>query len=169
MEEEATVSEMESIEQKEVISEMETPTPEPDQGERIKLELEAYQRHFLALNEELAEIRKRYNVPEDTPPDPVAVLSGEVNSLKSGFDEIKQMILDQRTQQDQAQGQQQQMMFQQPFIQQAPQMQFIPQYQPMFQTSTIMPAPSLPYLATPPLIPTNTQVPQMNLNNNNRR
>lgn len=183
----STISVPETVNQngeEEVISNTKNTTSEPEtqnfgsNEERIRLELEAYQKHFLALNEELAEIRKKYQDPEAAPPDPVTLLSGDVSDLKNEFDEIKKMILQQQQrQQDQApqmqqqgvqhtipQGQTQpQMMYQNPF------MPFVPQIQPMFQTSTIMPAPTLPYLATPPLIPTNTQVPQFNYNNDNRR
>lgn len=165
IESEAVVKENLTTEPDVVVSEMEKVIPEPDQSERIRLENEAYQRHVSALMAELQEIREQFHVPEQTPPDPVSVLTGEVNSLKNGFDELKQLIAEQQRvgnqQNNQPQGQPQ---FNQP--QQA--FPYFPQYfqQPMFQTSTIMPAPALPYIPTTTPMPTNIQVPQFNLNGN---
>lgn len=171
IEAETVVKENLTTEQDVTVSELETVVPEPDQSERIRLENEAYQRHVSALMAELQEIREQFHVQEPTPPDPVSVLTGEVNSLKNGFDELKQIIAEQQRvgnhQNNQPQGQPQ---FNQPqqafpyFPQQG--FQFFPQ-QPMFQTSTIMPAPSLPYIATSTPMPTNFQVPQFNMNNQN--
>ena len=172
IEPEAVVKENLTTEPDVIVSEMETVVPEPDQSERIRLENEAYQRHVSALMAELQEIREQFHVPEPTPPDPVSVLTGKVNSLKNGFDELKQFITEQQRvgnpQNNQPQGQPQ---FNQPqqafpyFPQQG--FQFFPPPQPMFQTSTIMPAPALPYIATSTPMPTNFQVPQFNLNNQN--
>lgn len=152
--EETTISETEAIE--EVVSEQENTTP--NTGERVRLELDAYKRHFAALEEELKEIREKYKEEEPIPPDPVTVLTGEVNSLKNGFEEIRQMLLDR--------GQQQQQPSQQ--VQQPQSYAFFPPPIPqaMYQSPIIAPAPALPYITTPTPIPTNTQVPQINFNSN---
>ena len=130
--------------------------------DRARLENDVYQRHFAAISEEIAEIRRQYQVAEPAPPDPVTVLFEQVNGLKMGFDEIKNMIAES-----------QQREHEKP-IQQTPQPPPIQQIQPMFpappwnpypitpmyQTSTIMPAPQLTYFSTPTLAPTNTHAPQ---------
>lgn len=136
----------------------------PDHTERIRLENEAYQRHFSALQEELAEIRKQFAVEEPLPPDPVAMLSGQVSDLRNGFQQLQQMLEQRQVEQHQSQQQApQQIQFIQP-----PQQQYAYfQPQPMFQqTSPILPAPALPYFATPALMPTNTQAPVINFNGN---
>lgn len=143
----------------------------PDQSERIRLENEAYQRHVSALMEELQEIRSKFQIAEPVQPDPFTVLSGEVNSLKSGFEELKQ-IMTKRVEAQQENPQQVQPQFNQvpqqafPYFPQQG-VSFFPQIQPMFQTSTIMPAPALPYIATTTPMPTNMHVPQFNFNSGN--
>lgn len=173
---EGTVSKMENVadntenisESQEVVSNVENTTL-PDDSEKLKLELDAYQRHFTALEEELKEIRKKYKEDEKSPPDPVELLTGEVNSLKNGFEEIRQMLLNREKQAEVPQQQQQMQNIQQGFFQN-PQPQgyafFPPPVQPMFQSTMIAPAPALPYITTPTPIPTNTQVPQFNFNSN---
>lgn len=159
--EEPTIAETETVEKtpafvEEVVSEPENATS--DTGERVRLELDAYKRHFSALEEELKEIRQKYKEEDPLPPDPVSVLTGEVNSLKSGFEEIRQMLLER--------GQQQQQQVQQ--MQQPQGYAFFPPPMPqaMYQSPIIAPAPALPYITTPTPIPTNTQVPQINFNSN---
>ena len=149
----------------------ETENTIPDQSERIRLENEAYQRHVSALMEELQEIRTKFQIADPVQPDPVSVLTGEVNSLKNGFEELKQIM----TRRVEAQPENQQQV--QPQFNQVPQqafpyfpqqgVSFFPQMQPMFQTSTIMPAPALPYIATTTPLPTNMHVPQFNVNSGN--
>ena len=140
----------------------------PDNSEKLKLELDAYKKHFSALEKELQEIREKYNEEAPVPPDPVTILTGEVNSLKNGFEEIRQMLLN-REKQSEVPQQQQMQNIQQGFFQ-TPQPQgyafFPPPVQPMFQSTMIAPAPALPYITTPTPIPTNTQVPQFNFNSN---
>ena len=153
----------------EVVSVHEIPTSEPaqavpdDKAELIRLENEAYQRHFKALQEELSEIRQRFNIEEPPPPDPVAFLTGQVSDLRNGFQQLQQML----EQQNQIPPVQQQSPQQIQFIQPPQQQYAYFQPQPMFQqTSPILPAPALPYFATPALMPTNTQAPVINLNGN---
>lgn len=158
---------------------VETPAPaataESVNSERVKLENEAYQRHFQALQDEIAEIRKKYPDAgtEMEPEDPVKRLSGEVNDLKTGLGELKELMKSQQAQaannaQAQAQAVQQQNQgnagnaYQQPV-----QPYFQPVFQqpyytpPMFQTSTIMPAPPLPFIQTPSFAPANTLPPML--------
>lgn len=149
--------------EEQAVSEMETPTCPPDNtAERFRLENEAYQRHFSALQEELAEIRKRYAVEEPLPPDPVTLLSGQVSDLQNGFQQLRSML---EQQQNQIPPVQQQTPQQIQFIQ-PPQYSYFPQPQPSFMSTPIMPPPALPYFATPMLPPTNTQAPVINFNGN---
>lgn len=153
---------------------VETPVPaataESVNSERVKLENEAYQRHFQALQDEIAEIRKKYPDAgaEMEPEDPVKRLSGEVNDLKTGLGELKELMKNQQAQAGQQQNQgnagnayQQpvqpyfQPVFQQPY--------YTP---PMFQTSTIMPAPPLPFIQTPSFAPANTLPPMLSRGGN---
>lgn len=141
----------------------ETENTIPDQSERIRLENEAYQRHVSALMAELQEIRSKFQIADPVQPDPFTVLSGEVNSLKSGFEELKQ-IMTSKMESCQNQTPQVQTQYNPVYQQSYP---YFPQVQPMFQTSTIMPAPTLPYIATTTPMPTNMQVPQFNFNSQN--
>lgn len=156
----------------EVVSVQEIPTSEPaqavpdDKSELIRLENEAYQRHFKALQEELSEIRQRFNIEEPPPPDPVALLTGQVSDLRNGFQQLQQMLeqRQQQIEQPQTQPAPQQIQFIQP---PAPQQYgFFPQTMYPQQPAPIMPAPSLPYFSTPALMPTNTQAPVINFNGN---
>lgn len=130
---------------------------EPDtSAERLRLENEAFKRHFSELNDEIEEIRRKFHVDPDEKPDPVKVLSGEVSELKNGFDELKNMLASQPKQPEY------QTQYQQPMFQPQIGYGFQPMYQqPMFQTSTILPAPQLPYFQTPNFMPMNTQLPQI--------
>lgn len=139
--------------------------------ERMRLENEAYEKHFAALREEIADIRKKYPAgPSDVvDEDPVQKLYGEVGELKNSFSELKELL--QKPQQATSQNPNQ--TFQQGFqYQQAPQFfqQGAPQayYPPMFQTSTIMPAPALPFIQTPTYAPAITMPPAFgnNMNSN---
>lgn len=150
------------------------------ENERLRLENEAYRKHFFALNQEIEEIRRRYNSVPEPEVDPVQQLSNEVSELKNGFDELKNLIVNspqnapgnasqtmpgQPERQPQPNGNGINTIFQQPYnnagyFQQPP--MFQPYCAPMFQTSTIMPAPTLPYIPTPTIMPMNTQVPQLN-------
>lgn len=143
----------------------------PDAGnEQLRLENEVYQKHFAALNQEIEEIRRRFHAEPEAEVDPVQQLSSEVNSLKNGFDELKNMIANSRqetatqnpAQPQQGQPQAQQNMFQNPFGGYYQQPMFQQYSQPLFQASAIMPAPPLPYIQTPTIMPLNTQVPQIN-------
>ena len=143
----------------------------PDTGnEQLRLENEAYQKHFAALNQEIEEIRRRFHAVPEAESDPVQQLSSEVNSLKNGFDELKNMIANSRqetatqnpAQPQQVQQQTQQNMFQNPFGGYYQQPMFQQYSPPLFQASAIMPAPPLPYIQTPTIMPLNTQVPQIN-------
>lgn len=149
--------------EEQTVSISETPTPAPDQSERFRLENETYQRHFSALQEELAEIRKKYAVEEPPPPDPVALLTGQVSDLQNGFQQIRSML--EQQQQNQPPPVQQQTPQQIQFIQ-PPQYTYFPQPQPSFAPPPILPPPALPYFATPMLPPTNTQAPVINFNGN---
>lgn len=134
----------------------------PVYSERIRLENEAYQKHFSALQEEIEDIRKRYPIDssESDSDDTVKRLYGEVNELRSGFDELKELIQrGQQTSQSQPHPQQQYTQYQQVFPQTPP------YFQPMFQTSTIMPAPPLPFISTPTFAPANAIPPMMGNNN----
>ena len=139
--------------------------------ERMRLENEAYEKHFAALREEIADIRKKYPAgPSDVvEEDPVQKLYGEVGELKNSFSELKELL--QKPQQATSQNPNQ--TFQQGFqYQQAPQFfqQGAPQsyYPPMFQTSTILPAPALPFIQTPTYAPAITMPPAFgnNMNSN---
>lgn len=139
--------------------------------ERMRLENEAYEKHFAALREEIADIRKKYPAgPSDAvDEDPVQKLYGEVGELKNSFSELKELL--QKPQQATSQNPNQ--TFQQGFqYQQAPQFfqQGAPQayYPPMFQTSTILPAPALPFIQTPTYAPAITMPPAFgnNMNSN---
>ncbi len=139
--------------------------------ERMRLENEAYEKHFAALREEIADIRKKYPAgPSDVvDEDPVQKLYGEVGELKNSFSELKELL--QKPQQATSQNPNQ--TFQQGFqYQQAPQFfqQGAPQayYPPMFQTSTILPAPALPFIQTPTYAPAITMPPAFgnNMNSN---
>ena len=139
--------------------------------ERMRLENEAYEKHFAALREEIADIRKKYPAgPSDVvDEDPVQKLYGEVGELKNSFSELKELL--QKPQQATSQNPNQ--TFQQGFqYQQAPQFfqQGAPQayYPPMFQASTILPAPALPFIQTPTYAPAITMPPAFgnNMNSN---
>ena len=139
--------------------------------ERMRLENEAYEKHFAALREEIANIRKKYPAgPSDVvDEDPVQKLYGEVGELKNSFSELKELL--QKPQQATSQNPNQ--TFQQGIqYQQAPQFfqQGAPQayYPPMFQTSTILPAPALPFIQTPTYAPAITMPPAFgnNMNSN---
>lgn len=143
----------------------------PDAGnEQLRLENEVYQKHFAALNQEIEEIRRRFHAEPEAEVDPVQQLSSEVNSLKNGFDELKNMIANSRqekatqnpAQPQQGQPQAQPNMFQNPFGGYYQQPMFQQYSPPLFQASAIMPAPPLPYIQTPTIMPLNTQVPQIN-------
>lgn len=131
-------------------------------AERIRLENAAYQKHFAALQAEIEDIRKRYPLDSSEPEnDTVTRLYGEVNELRTGFDELKELIQQkqQQTPQQNVVAQQQYTPYQQVFPQPSP------YFQPMFQTSTIMPAPPLPFISTPTFAPANTIPPTMGNNN----
>ena len=139
--------------------------------ERMRLENEAYEKHFAALREEIADIRKKYPAgPSDVvDEDPVQKLYGEVGELKNSFSELKELL----QKPPQATSQNPNQTFQQGFqYQQAPQFfqQGAPQayYPPMFQTSTILPAPALPFIQTPTYAPAITMPPAFgnNMNSN---
>lgn len=138
--------------------------------ERIRLENEAYEKHFSELIKELESIREKF--PADSSEktqDPVKKLSGEFDQLKNSFSELKEMM------QKQQRNQNGNPVFQNTFpysgtpvfTQGAPQ----PYYPPMFQTSTIMPAPALPFIQTPNFAPAITATPNsgnnMNFNGGN--
>lgn len=151
--------------EEQAVSGMETTTCPPDNSaERFRLENEAYQRHFSALQDELAEIRKKFAVEEPLPPDPVTLLTGQVTDLQNGFQQLRNMLEQQQNQIPPVQQQSpQQIQFIQP-----PQYTYFPQPQPNFMTTPIMPPPALPYFATPMLPPTNTQAPVINFNGNSQ-
>lgn len=139
--------------------------------ERMRLENEAYEKHFAALREEIADIRKKYPAgPSDVvDEDPVQKLYGEVGELKNSFSELKELLQkpQQATSQNPNQTFQQGLQYQQTpqfFQQGAPQAY----YPPMFQTSTILPAPALPFIQTPTYAPAITMPPAFgnNMNSN---
>ena len=155
-------------------AEQPTPSNAPvdSTSDRVRLENEVFQRHITAIKDELDEIRRKYSVPESSPPDPVLALSAQVDELKNGFAEIKNLLTETKQQPPVQQPVQQPI--QQPPVFPTPAWQMPYPYQvttaqPMFQTSTIMPAPPLTYFQTPTLMPTNTQAPQFSnfANNNN--
>ena len=153
-------------------SEQPTPSNAPvgSTSDRVRLENEVFQRHISAIKDELEEIRRKYSVPESSPPDPVLALSAQVDELKNGFAEIKNLLTETKQQPPVQQPIQQQPVFPTPAWQ-MPYPYQVTTAQPMFQTSTIMPAPPLTYFQTPTLLPTNTQAPQFNnfTNNNGGR
>ena len=131
--------------------------------ERIRLENEAYQKHFLALQQEIEEIRKKFPDTSETSgeEDPVKRLSGEVTELKNGFGELKELLRKSQEKSTQQVNQNQPFQpYQQPIQQIFPQPN--PYYPPMFQTSTIMPAPPLPFIHTPSFAPANIVPPVLN-------
>lgn len=131
--------------------------------ERIRLENEAYQKHFLALQQEIEEIRKKFPDTSETSgdEDPVKRLSGEVTELKNGFGELKELLQKSQEKSTQQVNQNQPFQpYQQPIQQIFPQPN--PYYPPMFQTSTIMPAPPLPFIHTPSFAPANIVPPVLN-------
>lgn len=131
--------------------------------ERIRLENEAYQKHFLALQQEIEEIRKKFPDTSETSgdEDPVKRLSGEVTELKNGFGELKELLRKSQEKSTQQINQNQPFQpYQQPIQQIFPQPN--PYYPPMFQTSTIMPAPPLPFIHTPSFAPANIVPPVLN-------
>ncbi len=150
--------------EEQAVSNSEPPTCPPDNSaERFRLENEAYQRHFSALQEELSEIRKKFAVEEPLPPDPVTLLTGQVTDLQNGFQQLRSML--EQQQQNQQPPVQHQAPQQIQFIQ-PPQYTYFPQTQPSFAPPPILPPPALPYFATPMLPPTNTQAPVINFNGN---
>ena len=131
--------------------------------ERIRLENEAYQKHFLALQQEIEDIRKKFPDTSETSgdEDPVKRLSGEVTELKNGFGELKELLRKSQEKSTQQMNQNQPFQpYQQPIQQVFPQPN--PYYPPMFQTSTIMPAPPLPFIHTPSFAPANIVPPVLN-------
>lgn len=129
------------------------PTPGND-NERIALENEAYHRHMEALNAEILEIRNRFGVT-DKPVDSVAVLSGEVSELKSGFSELKEILQKIEEQRNAPAAS----------IPQQAQQAWFPQMvqQPaMMQTAPMFNSPALPYIQTPSYAPIMPAIPQFN-------
>lgn len=95
-------------------------------SERTAAELEAYKRHFAALQEELDGIAEKYQSPESSDP----ALEKRFSALESGMKEIKELL------------QKSQQLPPTP----APQpVQYVPQYQP---------PPPMPQFYTPPVIST---------------
>lgn len=104
-------------------------------SERTAAELEAYKRHFAALQEELDGIAEKYQSPESSDP----ALEKRFSALENGMNEIKQLL--QKTQQLPPTP--------------APQpVQYVPQYQPqpMPQFYTPSPVISTPAPIMPPII-----------------
>lgn len=128
------------------------PVPGND-NEQIVLENEAYRRHMEALNAEILEIRNRFGVT-DTPVDSVAVLSGEVSELKSGFSELKEILHKIEGQQNAPAAS----------VPQQTQQAWFPQMvqQPMMQPAPMFNSPALPYIQTPSYAPIMPAIPQFN-------
>lgn len=104
-------------------------------SERTAAELEAYKRHFAALQEELDGIAEKYQSPESSDP----ALEKRFSALESGMKEIKELL------------QKSQQLPPQP----APQpVQYVPQYQtqPVPQFYTPSPVISTPAPIMPPII-----------------
>ena len=104
-------------------------------SERTAAELDAYKRHFAALQEELDGIAEKYQSPETSDP----ALEKRFSALESGMKEIKELL--QKTQQLPPTP--------------APQpVQYVPQYQPqpMPQFYTPSPVISTPAPIMPPII-----------------
>ena len=94
-------------------------------SERTAAELDAYKRHFAALQEELNGIAEKYQSPESSDP----ALEKRFSALENGMKEIKELL--QKSQQLQPSP--------------APQpVQYVPQYQPQ----------PMPQFYTPPVIST---------------
>ena len=174
------VEEQQEQTQTETITETETVTASEESAEssteRLRLENEAFKNHFSELNREMEEISKKFQTEDGKDSDPVSVLSGEIDELKSGFNELKS-ILEKKESAGQAQAQPQ---MQQQVPQFAPQMgnPFFPYGYgapqmfspgPMYQTSTILPAPALPYFQTPNFYPMNTTLPTINAGTGNNK
>lgn len=135
--------------------------------ERIRLENEAYEKHFSELIKELESIREKF--PSDSSEkteDPVKKLFVEFDQLKNSFSELKEMMRKHQQTQNSNSGFQSTFQYSgnPVFTQGAAQ----PYYPPMFQTSTIMPAPALPFIQTPNFAPTITMPPVSgnNMNSN---
>lgn len=131
-------------------------------SERLKAENEAYQRHYDALREEISEIRKKFHVEGVTAEadDPIKRFSGELEELRGGFAELKELIRNvQQPVQQQPQYQQQ---YQQPWQQYSPQQMV----SPIFQPSPIFGAAPLPYIQTPTFAPQIIMPPMPGANNN---
>ena len=110
-------------------------SPAGGSSERTAAELDAYKRHFSALQEELDGIAERYQSPESSDP----AIEKRFSALESGMKEIKELL--KKTQQLPPQP--------------APQpVQYVPQYQPppMPQFYTPSPVISTPAPIMPPII-----------------
>lgn len=104
-------------------------------SERTAAELEAYKRHFAALQEELDGIAEKYQSPESSDP----ALEKRFSALENGMKEIKQLL--QKTKQLPPQP--------------APHpVQYVPQYQPQPVPQFYTPSPviSTPAPIMPPII-----------------
>lgn len=104
-------------------------------SERTAAELDAYKRHFSALQEELDGIAERYQSPESSDP----AIEKRFSALESGMKEIKELL------------QKSQQLPPQP----APQpVQYVPQYQPQPVPQFYSPPPiiSTPAPIMPPII-----------------
>ena len=112
-------------------------SPAGSSSDRTTAELDAYKRHFSALQEELDGIAEKYQSPESSDP----ALEKRFSALESGMKEIKEML--QKTQQLPPQP--------------TPQtVQYVPQYQqpppmPQFYTPPVIstPAPIMPPIIQP--------------------
>ena len=100
-------------------------------SERTAAELDAYKRHFAALQEELDGIAEKYQSPESSDP----ALEKRFSALESGMKEIKELL--QKTQQLPPQP-----------------VQYVPQYQPQPVPQFYTPPPviSTPAPIMPPII-----------------
>jgi prefoldin subunit 5 len=103
--------------------------PEPS-GDKINAELDAYKRHFQALQAELSEIEQKYPTGNK---DTSTALEERVSGIEKGMQEIKELL------QKQTAPVQNVPQFQ-------PQYQAYPQYQPMYSS----PSPVIPPIVTLP-------------------
>ena len=118
--------------------------------DKLTAQLEAYKRHFAALQTELAEIEQQFGTDSDSASDPLKELTGEVSAFKGELSELRRMLEDLRN--APATAAQAPVL---PMPQQQPQQQFY------YQPPMVAPAP-LPYIQTPNFAPLMPAMPTFN-------
>lgn len=119
--------------------------------DKLTAQLEAYKRHFAALQTELAEIEHQFGADSESASDPLKELTGEVSAFKGELSELRRMLEDLRNAPATAAAQAPVL----PMPQQQPQQQFY------YQPPMVAPAP-LPYIQTPNFAPLMPAMPTFN-------